>query len=64
MVPFEGTYRSAHITDPGSLQERMAAYVRDGIDPQCLAPFNDAWMDSAMEQVPTELNGVDLSPVR
>ena len=57
-VPYTGTHRNAHITDPSMLQERVAAYVRDGIDGSCLAPFNDAWMESAMEQVPTELNGV------
>ena len=61
--PHAGTHRSAHITDPVAIEERMAAYVRDGIDPNSLAPFNDAWMESAMEQVPTELNGIDPDEV-
>ena len=62
-APHEGTKRSAHITDPVAIEQRMATYVRDGIDHACLAPFNDAWMESAMEQVPTELNGVDTDQV-
>ena len=62
-TPFAGTHRVPHITDPAALQERVALYVRDGIDGQCLAPFNDAWMASAMEQVPTELAGIDPGSV-
>ena len=57
-TPYTGTRRNAHITDQDALQDRVAKYVRDGIDESCLAPFNDAWMESAMEQVPIELNGV------
>lgn len=61
--PHAGTKRSAHITEPVAIEERMAAYVHAGIDPASLAPFNDAWMESAMEQVPTELNGVEPGEV-
>jgi hypothetical protein len=62
-VPYVGTHRNAHITDPDALQQRVAAYVRDGIDEASLAPYNDAWMESAMEQVPVELNGVSPDEV-
>lgn len=58
-----GTQRNAHITDAASMYERMSRYVREGIDHSCLAPFNEAWIDNAMEQVPTELAGVDPSKV-
>ena len=58
-LPHAGTFRHAHVNDKATLQQRMAAYVERGIDPSSLAPFNDAWMDSAMEQVPTELAGVE-----
>ena len=61
--PYEGTRRQAHITDPSELQERVAAYIRDGIDASCLAPYNDAWLEAAMEQVPTELSGVPQEEV-
>ena len=30
---YSGTKRPAHITDPAALQQRMSAYVRDGINP-------------------------------
>lgn len=56
---YAGTQRSAHITDPAELYERMSRYVHEGIDHKCLAPFNSEWTDNAMEQVPTELAGVE-----
>lgn len=56
---YVGTQRSVHITDPANMHERMSRYVREGIDQSCLAPFNEEWTDNAMEQVPTELGGVD-----
>ena len=62
-VAYSGTKRPAHITDPVALQQRMSAYVRDGINPDSLAQFNNAWMTSAMEQVPAELSGVDPDQV-
>ena len=61
--PYEGTGRMPHIVDPEALQDRVASYVHDGIDGSCLAPFNDAWLEAAMEQVPTELTGVPIEEV-
>ena len=60
---YDGTARSVHITNREALHERMSRYVQEGIDQQCLAPFNEEWTDNAMEQVPTELAGVDPSDV-
>lgn len=57
-VPYVGTERNLHITNPGTLQQRMAKFVSAGINPDSLAPFNDTWMEHAMEQVPVELHGV------
>ena len=57
-APFAGTSRTQHITDPAALEERKAKYVREQIDGAVLAPFNNNWMEAAMEQVPTELAGV------
>ena len=61
--PYAGTRRTMHLTEPEALSERMAAYVQGGIDDSSLAPYNDAWMDAAMEQVPTELAGVEHDQV-
>ena len=58
-----GTHRQTHITDADANAARMQKYVRDGIDPAVLAPFNDAWLDSAMEQVPTDLGGIEPEAV-
>eukprot|EP00966_Prymnesium_polylepis_P030115 700208-Prymnesium_polylepis.1 len=60
---YNETQRTVHIIDQIELQERMARYVREGIDQSCLAPFNEEWTDNAMEQVPTELAGVDPADV-
>ena len=58
-VPFADTYRTKHITDAEKQQQRMAAYVEGGVDEATLAPYNNTWVEAAMEQVPTELGGVE-----